>query len=75
MGATFFCIQCQDSYKSEHTERITKRAEDKKGGKGKDITGRTRGITRSGEGREMGQSTQGKPDRHYRNFQEGKQGI
>jgi len=64
-----------NSYKSEHTERITRGAEDTRDGRGKHKTVGNRHMRRSVERRGMGQGTRGKQDGHYRDFQEGKHGI
>ena len=71
----FYCIQCRGSYESLHTERTTRGAGDKRGGRGKEKTVGNRAMRRSEEGRGMGQGTQGKQDGHEGDFQEGKQGI
>ena len=71
----FFAYICQGSYESEHTERTTRGAGDKRDGRGKDKTVGNRDMRRSVEGRGMGRGTWGIEDGHYRDFQEGKQGI
>ena len=67
-------MHCQGLYESEHTQRTTMGAGDKRGGRGKEKVW-NRDMRRAVEGREMGWGTQGKQDGHYRDFQEGKQGI
>ena len=60
---------------SLHTECITRGAGDKRGRTEKHKTVGNRDIRSSVEGRGMGQGTWGVQDGHYRDFQEGKQGI
>ena len=58
-----------------NTQRTTRGAGDKRDRRGKDKTVGNGDIRRSVDGRVMGRGTQGEQDRHYRDFQEGKQGI
>ena len=59
---SFFNIQCQGSYKSKHTEHITRGAGDRRDGRGKHKTVGNRHMRRSVEGSRMGR---GKEDEHY----------
>ena len=65
----YFCIHCQGWYESSHTERITRGAGDKRGGRGKEKPMGNRGMRRPVKGRGMGRGTQGKQDGHLRNIQ------
>ena len=56
-----------------NTQRPARGARDKRGGREKDKTGEQRHEICGRKG--MGQGTQGKQDGHFRDFQEGKQGI
>ena len=53
-----------------NTQRTTRGAGDKRGGRRKDKTAGKRDIRRSVEGRGMGRGTRGKQDGHHRDFQD-----
>ena len=57
-----------------NTQNTQQGEQQKRGGRGKDKTVWNRDIT-SVEGRGLGWGIWGKQDGHYRDFQEGKQGI
>ena len=58
-----------------NTQRISRGAWDKRGGRGKDKTVGNSDSRGSMEGKGMGWGTWGIQDGHYRDFQEGNQGI
>ena len=58
-----------------NTQRTAREARDKRGRSENDTTVGNRDIRRSVEERGIGWGTQGIQDGHYRDFQEGKQGI
>ena len=66
----FLGVPCQGLCK-----RTYNKAEDKRGGRGKHKIVRNRNIKRSVEVRGLGLGTRGIQDGHYKDFQEGKQGI